>query len=287
MVQQWTRWVKACPTPMTLELSNEMREAVSSSIDDETLKLIDSSRQNFLERISLRVMLLPSGSELPIPLRTPPGAMAYGKLLYGGVTRYRMIGSASRSKRRAGERSMVHDASVASWLQYGGPERNYEAIDMGPCALVELILTPKGLSLPLLSQDMEDTMALCKVGWNSIDMFDFVKEATSNETATNVTRNGLGGGYSENEHDIDYNTFHSTFTSTVGGLRTQIDSIVRRVLDGRVIRPVSDSGTADGSSHVERSKEAKALAELGLQPVRGLLLYGPPGCGKVRPCCHL
>jgi len=272
-VQRWIRWLKACPTPMTLELSNEMRAMVSSYIDDATLDTIDSSRDGFLERISLRVMLLPSGAELPQPLRTPPGAMAYGKLLYGGVTRYRMIGS-SKSKRRAGERSLVYDTSIKSWLQYGGPERNYQAIDMGPCALVELILTPKGLSLPLLSEDMEEATALCNVGWNPVSIFDFIKEV--NETATN---SGTEDPFPETD-ESHADMFHTTFTSSVGGLRPQIESIVRRVLDGRVIRPVVDSDTAGSNFHQERFEEAKALLDFGLQPVRGLLLYGPPGCGK-------
>jgi vesicle-fusing ATPase len=273
-IQTWMKWMKSCPAPMALELSDEMREMVSAYIDDETLGRIDSERMEFLDRISFRIMLLPSGSELPIPLRTPPGAMAFGKLLYGGVTRYRMIGS-STQKRRAGERSLVYDASITSWLQYGGPERNYEAIDMGPCALVELVLTPKGLSLPLLSDDTEESMSLNKLGFDPIIMFDFVKEA--NETKA-TTRN-------ESAANDNACLFHSTFASSVGGLGPQIESIVRRVLDGRVIRPVAPDdyeaiASTTTSFHQQRSTEAKALAELGLEPVRGLLLHGPPGCGK-------
>lgn len=266
---------------MALELSDEMREMVSAYIDDETLGRIDSERMEFLDRISFRIMLLPSGSELPIPLQTPPGAMAFGKLLYGGVTRYRMIGS-STQKRRAGERSLVYDASITSWLQYGGPERNYEAIDMGPCALVELVLTPKGLSLPLLSDDTEESMSLNKLGFDPIIMFDFVKQA--NETKA-TTRN-------ESAANDNACLFHSTFASSVGGLGPQIESIVRRVLDGRVIRPVAPDdyeaiASTTTSFHQQRSTEAKALAELGLEPVRGLLLHGPPGCGKVGHCIFI
>lgn len=262
---------------MTLELSNEMRDMVGNFIDDATLETIDSERSEFLKRISFRVILLPSGSELSHPLRTPPGAMAYGKLLYGGVTRYRMIGSTR--KRRAGERSLIFDHDIKSWLQYGGPERNYQAIDMGPCALVELILTPKGLLLPLLSEDREEPMALCKLGWDPVTMFDFAKE--TKENGINATQE-IDDPWSEtNQSHVD--VFQSTFTSSVGGLRPQIDSIVRRVLDGRVIRPAAD--VADTTSfHQERANEARVLAELGLEPVRGLLLYGPPGCGKVRYC---
>ena len=236
-IQTWMKWMKSCPAPMTLELSNEMREMVSMYINDETLDRIDSERVEFLERISFRIMLLPSGSELPIPLRTPPGAMAFGKLLYGGVTRYRLIGS-STPKRRAGERSVVYDTSIASWLQYGGPERNYKAIDMGPCALVELVLTPKGLSLPLLSEDTEESMSMNKLGFDPITMFDFVQEVNVTETigSQTVVSNDVAWSEGDESHT---DLFHSTVTSNVGGLGPQIESIVRRVLDGRVIQPVA------------------------------------------------
>lgn len=68
--------------------------------------------------------------------------------------------------------------------------------------------------------------------------------------------------------------------TTVGGLQSQIDEIVRRVLDGRVVRPASSSDNVTTVSHELdriRRQEMEALLELGLQPCRGLLLYGPPG----------
>jgi vesicle-fusing ATPase len=205
--------------------------------------------------------------------------MAFGKLLYGGVKRYRMIGSVR--KRRAGERSLVYDKTVKSWLQYGGPERNYEAIDMGPCGLVELILTPTGLSLPLLSDEGEESMAVSKVGFDPRTMFDFVSINETNDTVTHTKEELDNDAFSETgQSHID--ALHSTFSSSVGGLQPQIQSIVRRVLDGRVVRPVQDLQVDDTNAHRIRTEEARALAELGLQPVRGLLLYGPPGCGKVR-----
>jgi len=81
----------------------------------------------------------------------------------------------------------------------------------------------------------------------------------------------------------------SMFCTTIGGLRPQIDEIIRRVLDGRVVRPARRTETKEGnrlSSEVPftmdriRREEMIGLLELGLEPVRGLLLYGPPGCGK-------
>jgi len=81
--------------------------------------------------------------------------------------------------------------------------------------------------------------------------------------------------------------FTDNFKSSVGGLSTQIESIVRRVLDGRVIRPADPDDTTPytpnsppPSSLTTASLESSELSLLGLTPVRGLLLYGPPGCGK-------
>ena len=100
----------------------------------------------------------------------------------------------------------------------------------------------------------------------------------------------------------------ASFTSAVGGLQTQIEAIVRRVLDGRVILPYvpnededddgDDGDSANDTNSNNNNKriyqdttstkrkasksalEAEELALLGLSPVKGLLLYGPPGCGK-------
>lgn len=277
--QRWIRWMKNSPSPMILELSVDLREAVNQILDDASLSRIESGREEFLERISCRLVLLPSGTELVNPLRTPPGALAFGKLLYGGVTRYRILGSA-KTKRRAGERSLVYDTKIKSWLQYGGPERNFEAMDMGSCALLEVIIAPYGVSLPILWQDGAE-MALTRMQWNPNVMFDYVKE--EEEDIQDVAESPqpetlLRDGDSNDGSQIE--EWESSFASSVGGLQGQIEAIVRRVLDGRVIRPLSEINDSDASLEGKRAIEAKALAELGLQPVRGLLLYGPPGCGK-------
>jgi vesicle-fusing ATPase len=65
----------------------------------------------------------------------------------------------------------------------------------------------------------------------------------------------------------------STFSTVLGGLGNEIESIVRRVLDGRAMTQKSGSAAV-------RAKEMQLMLDLGLQPVKGLLLYGPPGCGK-------
>jgi hypothetical protein len=71
--------------------------------------------------------------------------------------------------------------------------------------------------------------------------------------------------------------FASDFTLTVGGLSSQINAIVRRVLDGRVLRPadeddnVGDQGDSTSAQLSLASIEAEELALLGLTPVRGKL----------------
>ena len=70
------------------------------------------------------------------------------------------------------------------------------------------------------------------------------------------------------------------FRSSVGGLKPQIDSIVRRVLDGRSIYSTHAEDDTSRTAIYRSRLEAKELLLLGLQPVRGLLLYGRPGVGK-------
>ncbi len=79
--------------------------------------------------------------------------MIYGKRLDGGMTRYRRLISSNsrRPPRKAGERTDIKVTAadnIPAWIQYGGAERMYEAVDMGPAAVFEMILLPRGQSVP-------------------------------------------------------------------------------------------------------------------------------------------
>lgn len=276
----WLRWMRAVPSPLFVDLSEEVRSIASSLlVNDYYLDMVESTREEFLERIVVNLILLPSGKSLECNIRTPPGAMAYGKLLYGGATRYRLL--PGKMKRRTGERTAImtgENDNVMSWSQYGGPERNYEAVDMGPCAIMEVILLPKGL---VDLDSLQGQMCLSNLGWDINQMIRFWEPSTkgpiNDDIGQRKEEEAMDGmlmlnGKERNEFMMEY------FTQSIGGLQAQIESIVRRVLDGRVYRSYDDSGEILGSD--QSFLEAKELESLGLTSIRGLLLYGPPGCGK-------
>jgi hypothetical protein len=126
-------------------------------------------------------------------------------------------------------------------------------------------------------------MVLRRISWQPQKIFLFEPEESEraiegedgkHNTALLGSLPSALSGKSRNE------AFRADFTSSVGGLQPQIDAIVRRVLDGRVIRPVE---IVDRKARVEQDEttaeltavaaDAEELALLGLTPVRGLLLY--------------
>ena len=160
----------------------------------------------------------------------------------------------------------------------------YEAIDMGPAAVLEVMLLPRGQSLEeSISSGGEGDMIVQNFMWKPQQIFDKVQDNAANNNGTDNEIDFVTGYTPISQSGKNRNdAFESDFKSNVGGLQKQIDAIVRRVLDGRVIRPASEDDNnveedETSSALAVAALEAEELAVLGLTPVKGLLLYGPPG----------
>lgn len=296
----WIRWMKASPSPTIVELTEEFRSAANETLGFEfiqtKLKLTDmASVDDLFARMGLRLILLPSGAELKHSIISPAGSVIYGKLLYGGVNRYRLSSSNNNSARKTSQKTIIKSSvndRIPAWVQYGGPPRTYEALDMGPAAVLEVTMQPRFTKVSnLFMEDRDMDMSLSRLLWSPHNMFSF-QEPTENENIDNQNISMEEDNTAISMSGMDRNqAFEKSFQSSVGGLQPQIQAIVRRVLDGRIIRPAEDdiynnNSTADNTfdttmtSISEVALEAEELALLGLSPVKGLLLYGPPGCGK-------
>jgi len=320
---QWLQWMKTTPTPLFLDLTTHIhelitqnREKTSSSsstnnppwVSDDHLELTDMTLEQFTSRIACHVILLPSGAETSsLSLVETTGAHVYGKLLYGGVSRYRLLKS-GKTVRRVGEKREVMAAtnqlrqqpsssrrqySHPSWVQLGGLERKYEALDIGPAAILEVTLLPRlWQDLPTVFEksvlmggaSVDMTMSDAAFGWDPSIM---LQRLPPEEEEDGKSDDGGGGSGSESASVFESlegkqrnDALTSHFQSRVGGLQTQIDAIVRRVLDGRSIYSTHNGDGSDGKTMNQARLEAEELSLLGLQPVRGMLLYGKPGVGK-------
>ena len=287
----WIRWMKMVPAPMTIELSDDLRMIASSVLVDSFFhqeEELGVSKAELLSRIGCRMYILPSGATLS-PLETPSGGVSYGKVLYGGVRRHRLLGSSSSMKppRKVGEKLELSVDS--SWMQYGGPLRVYSAVDMGPCALLELSVLPPQTEMTALDQ-LEDNdnpresidMYTHGFGWDPHDMFIW-NDSTGIQQETGLDKNNTTLSSSPSEQLIISggkerdDLLQRSLSAKVGGMQPAINNIVRRVLSGRAFNSLVEVGDEDP---IYGMLEARELQALGLSPVRGLLLYGPSGCGK-------
>jgi hypothetical protein len=359
----WMRWIKSIPCPTIMDLTSDFQRAVALSVhqnpkSSRTLhELLEQDVDDFLQRFACRIILLPSGTMLSSPLVETSSSLIHGKLLYGGVTRSRLLQrqqqqsqqpqqqqqqqTTQQQTRLVGERQAVKTNvmhNVEAWTMFGGPPRMYQALDMGPAAVLEVLILPRGTSVQTdistaaansqQQQSISSNQNMILTGvpsttWAPQKLFthyqplDAAAETATVTTNANsaffgtsmATRSAASTLYGRQRNEA----FRSGFQSTVGGLQPQIDSIVRRVLDGRIIRPADNTdndnnnrinindgqqqhingggGGGDNGVHDDDLKsqernlsmaslEAQELELLGLTPVRGLLLYGPPGCGE-------
>jgi len=327
----WLRWMRSIPRPLIVDLSDDARRAANSTVSDDFLRLLNTDdiddetnstqqfglpklqqlRTDFFNRLQCNLILIPSGQSMNGYLFEPSGTLTFGKLLYGGVTRYRILPSYSGSSepRRAGERTERKSSkyeNIPAWIQYGGTERRYEAVDMGPACVLELSLLPKMRYGEQTRDSTEEDMMVNRFAWSPQSMFRYIdnEQATTPSEEVNGDNISLDGTPASLQGKDRNDAFSNSFTSRVGGLQPQIDAIVRRVLDGRIIRPAEVDSSGNLLSYKEAKQqlanekdelssldnaakqvsmaalEAEELAMLGLSPIRGLLLYGPPGCGK-------
>lgn len=308
--------MKSSPNTVFLDLTSHIKQLVARNhyeaesdeerwITQDHLQFVDMTLEEYTSRIACHVILIPSGVETaPLSLVESTGAHVYGKLLFGGVTRFRLLKS-GKTVRRAGESREImipssnqqakRQQSHPSWVQLGGLERRYEAIDMGPAAVLELTMLPRlWQDLPTifdkatLQGDNGGDMVIsdAAAGWDPSTMLRLLPESsTEDDDGNNSTQAGTRSGevttafelYEGEQRNV---ALRSHFQSHVGGLQSSIDAIVRRVLDGRSIYAQSIHNDGDNDAIKKARLEAEELALLGIQPVRGLLLYGRPGVGK-------
>ena len=218
--------------------------------------------------VEVKVLVVPPGQILP-PVEHPTGTVVLSKALYGACDVRQMLGDPRSSKPlREAVRQRIGTGGVTLYL--GGPCRVYgEATLQSPCALLEVALIPslkitsmKGFVASNENADHAAMPALVKL--NAEAQNQLVTGPGYAEFEQEALAGGQAGGGEEQELREDAHHFEMDVDSlrlNVGGLDSELTSLVRRAF-------------------ATRRLPAGTMASMGLSHVKGLLLYGPPGCGK-------
>ena len=104
---------------------------------------------------------------------------------------------------------------------------------MGSAAVLEFTVLPKGKKMASILEPTNIDMAIARMDWTPQEMFHF--ESSKMDKGSEVQNSDLSVGNlamslsGKKRNDA----FTNDFQSAVGGLKPQIEAIVRRVLDGR------------------------------------------------------
>ena len=190
-------------------------------------------------------------------------------------------GSDSSSSGSSEGEGALYSTSGENCVKYlGGPLRSYTGKAMRS-TMLEVVIRPPTTTL---DKDRKATGELEELDWDSVESVlarvakkeaESLDEVDSEETNDGevVMPSTLASKESDNVTEEDNSKSSDTTTSSqklnkklgmefenVGGLDAQLDDIARRVLASRA--------------------NPQAARRLGVSHVRGILLSGPPGCGK-------
>ena len=216
--------------------------------------------------VEIKLLVIPPGQILP-PVEHPTGTVVLSKALRGSCDVRQMIGDPRASKpMREAVRQRISTEGVTLYL--GGPCRVYgEATMEQPVAILEVALIPS-LKITSMKGFVESN--------DNAEHHPLPALVELNAQAREDLLTGPGfAGYAEEieeqrqtsaweeviEDDERLDVDVDSLRRNVGGLDEQLAAIVRRAFATRRLPP----GT---------------MSSLGLSHVKGMLLYGPPGCGK-------
>ena len=242
-------WIAASPTPVRYLLQ---------SIDEP-----DAVAWVWLEAV-------PAGQTLP-PRPSQPGVVSMTKLLAGEATIESRIGASPG--RTIGEKfvSVMAEELAPAWKSLGGPTRRVVANSTRAAVLLDVELVPPTRDV-LSGQGQGQGQgqdgaeggargdALMLPEFNRANLFTTVPLPPEAGWVGGLTKRG-GLTFAKRAAPSGGILADPAALNKVGGLASELATIRRRVLLSRQL---------DGS-------RAQAL---GLGHVRGVLLHGPPGCGK-------
>ena len=182
------------------------------------------------------------------PRRHPAGTILVYKRVLGHMRMRSMIGSREIAK---------DDLSDLVLVRLAGKSIVFESLDGRPAGVFEIAIHPprrdeEGMGSTSGFDDDDGAVSrMCRIDLNIADGERMFTQL-SNKNNNNVVKKN-----DQNDNQVSV----STLERSIGGLSTQLHTLVRRII-------------------VSRQLSTTLLRKLSLTHVKGLLLHGPPGCGK-------